>query len=251
MTTAGDLLQLAPDLLLASVRPAAALLFLPGFGGPAVPVTVRVALTLAFGAIAAPGLPPGASLSLLAVAQEAVVGAIFGMAAAATLAAASAAGELIATTMGLSFATSVDPGSGASSTILTRFTAMIGGVLFLASGAHVVLFAALVGSYAALPPGQWHLGADTAAALLGMAARAMAAGAAIGLPLTAALLLVNIATGLLARAAPQLNLFAIGLPLTLLAGLAMLVPALPAFAAAVAAEVQGLGDELAALPRSR
>lgn len=248
MTPGVDPVALAPALLLATVRPAVALLFLPGFGGAAIPVAARVALTFALGALALPTLPTDIELSLLAVAQEAAVGAMFGMAAAFTLAAASAAAELIAATMGLAFATSVDPGSGAASTVLTRFAATLGGVLFLASGAHVVLIAALLGSYAALPPGGWSLGAASAAALLELAARGMAAGAAIGLPLTAALLLVNVATGMLARAAPQLNLFAIGLPLTLLAGLVMLIPALPALAAGISAEIQGLNGALASLP---
>jgi flagellar biosynthetic protein FliR len=153
------------------------------------------------------------------------------------------AGETIGNTMGLGFASMVDPQSGAATPALGQFLALLATYLFLAIGGHLTLATIVVDSYRALPVGGAWLGADSVHGLVMFGGDVFAAGLAIALPVGFALVLVQIVMGMLARSAPAMNLFAVGLPATLLAGLVLLAIAAPTMGEGITnAMVRGLDE---------
>lgn len=222
------------QILFLSVRCGAALLAVPMLGGMAVPVPVRVLLALVLGHFVAAWMPIPAPLpamasiaAALAVLHEIAVGLMLGFVLQLAFAIPLIAAEQIAGTMGLAIATSIDPASGAQSGALGTFLGLLMSLLFFATGAHLAWFELLVESYRLLPAGQFAFGAWRAEAVVMFMGYGLATAAAIALPVVLVLLLVQIVTGLIARSAPALNLFALGLPAGVLAGIAALIIALP------------------------
>ena len=220
-------------LLFAMTRIGAAMLAAPLFGAGSVPVQARVIIT---GAIAlfvcawTPLAAPPALFSaagLLILAGEVLVGLAMGFVLQIAFAAPVMAAETIGGAMGMGMATAVDPNSGAQSPALGQYFTVVLTLLFLATGAHLEWIALLVDSYRLLPPGATWLGADGAAAIAALAAQMFTTAVAMALPVTLVLLLVQVATGVLSRSAPALNLFALGLPAGVLAGFAALIAAAP------------------------
>lgn len=221
--------------LLAMVRPGAAFLAAPVFGAANVPVQVRLILSLAVGipALAAsPFAVPAGGLAtiegFILVAGEVIAGLALGFAVQMGYAAAMMAGEVVGNAMGLGFAQMVDPSSEASSTALGTFLSILGTFLFLAIGGHLALVAIVVDSFRSLPPGQAWLGQGSIHSVIFFGGDMIAAGLAIALPVGFALVLVQVVMAMLARSAPAMNLFSVGLPATLLAGIVLLAIAAPA-----------------------
>jgi flagellar biosynthesis protein FliR len=225
----------------AMVRPGAAMLAAPMLGMRGLPVQLRIILALAIGIAAngrvAPLLPEAGMVSLEGVvllAGEVLAGAALGFTLQLAYAASLLAGEQIAAVMGLSFAGTADPSGGGSVPVVSSFLSVVALLLFLSADGHLLLIAATVDSYAALPPGGVPV-ADLGQAVAAFGSSMFAAALAIALPVGFATLLVQLAMGLLARTAPQLNLFAVGLPAALGAGLVFLALALPLMADAMEA----------------
>lgn len=238
-------------LLFVMTRIGAALLAAPLFGVAGVPPQVRV---IAAGAVAVlvcawtPVAAPPTLLSpagMVAVAGEVLVGLMLGFALQIAFAAPVIAAELIGGAMGMSMATSVDPNSGAQSPALGQYFTVVLTLVFLGLGAHLQWFALLVDSYRVLPPGETWVGTERIAALAGFGATMFVTAAAMALPVTLILLLVQIVTGVLSRSAPALNLFALGLPAGVLAGIAALIVAMPVITDAMA-DLTGLALAAAA-----
>ena len=221
------------QILFLSVRCGAALMAAPMVGGTAVPAPVRILLSLTLGYFIAawvPLAPPPAMLSLgavLAVVQEIAVGLMLGFVLQLAFAIPLIAAEQISGTMGLAIATSIDPASGTQSGALGTFFGLVLSLLFYAIGAHLLWFELLIESYRLLPAGQFAFGAWRAQSVVLFMGYGLATAAAIALPVVLVLLLVQVVTGLIARSAPSLNLFALGLPAGVLAGIAALIIALP------------------------
>jgi len=136
--------------------------------------------------------------------------------------------------MGLGFASMVDPLSGASSSAIGQFLSMMATALFLAADGHLVLIDIVVSSYTALPPGNAFPSWDAVGGVIRFGSLMFAAGLTIAMPVGFVLILVQIIMGVIGRSAPALNLFAVGIPATLLAGIVLLGVATPAMAEAVA-----------------
>jgi flagellar biosynthetic protein FliR len=226
--------------LLAMIRPGAAFLAAPVFGAPYVPVQLRLIVSLAVGIPAAAAVPfamPDGGLATIAggmmVVGEVLAGLAIGFAVQIGFSAALLAGETIGNAMGLGFAGMIDPASGTSSPALGQLLSILGTFLFLAMGGHLILAAIVFESYKALPPGQGWLGAESMRGLVMFGGTVFAAGLAIALPVGFALIL-----GMLARSAPSLNLFAVGLPATILAGIVLLAVGAPTMADALTASLQ-------------
>jgi flagellar biosynthetic protein FliR len=223
------------QLLFVMTRVGAALLAAPFFGAAAVPAQVRVAVSAALAVLICVWVPvqtPPALFSLaglLAVAGEVLIGLALGFVLQLSFAAPVIAAEQIGGAMGMSIAASADPMSGAHAPIIGQYFSVLLAVVFLGLGAHLSWFALVVESYSALPPGTW-LGAERLATIAGFAAEMFGTAVAIALPVTLVLLLVQVLTGVLSRSAPALNLFALGLPAGVLAGLAALIAAAPVVA---------------------
>lgn len=227
-------------LLFVMTRIAAAMLAAPLFGAGGVPMQVRVIISGAIAVLVCawtPLVPPPALLSangLLILAGEVLVGLAMGFVLQVAFAAPIMAAEVIGGGMGMGMATAVDPNSGAQSPALGQYFSVVLTLVFLGTGAHLQWIGLLVESYRLLPPGETWLGADGAGAIAALAGQMFATAVAMALPVTLVLLLVQVATGVLSRSAPALNLFSLGLPAGVLAGFAALLAAAPMLGDAMA-----------------
>ena len=217
-------------------RIGAALLAAPFFSAAAVPVQLRVAITGALAVLVSAWVPvsvPPALFSLaglIAILAEALVGLALGFVLQLSFAAPVLAAEQIGGAMGMSIASSADPVNGTHSPILGQYFTVMLTLIFLGLGAHLTWLRLVIESYTAFPPGDAWLGPDQLDRILGFASEMFIAAVAIALPVTLVLLLVQIASGVLSRSAPALNLFALGLPAGILAGLAALIVVAPLYA---------------------
>jgi flagellar biosynthesis protein FliR len=234
--------------MVAMVRPGAAFIAAPIFGAAFVPVQLRLIVALAIGipALAATNfqLPMEGLASIegfMLIAGEVMAGLALGFAVQIGFSAALVGGETISNAMGLGFAGMMDPASGQSNPAIGQFLAILGTFLFLAIGGHLALAATVVESYKALPPGAAWMSNDSIWSLVLFGGVLFAAGLSIALPVGSALVLVQIVMGVLARSAPALNLFAVGLPAALLAGMVLLAMAAPVMGEGIIAAItQGL-----------
>lgn len=237
--------------LIAMIRPGAAFIAAPVFGAAAVPLQIRIILSLAIGMAALNSVPiamPENGVASVAgfalVAGEVLAGVALGFAVQLGYASAYIAGEVIANAMGLGMATMVDPSSGASTPVLGQFLSIISTFMFLAIDGHLLLIQYIVASYQALPPGGGLMPASAFEAIVRFGSTMFAAGVTIALPVAFTLILVQIIMGMLARTAPSLNLFAVGLPATLLAGLVLMAIGAPVMGEGITEALRG-GLELA------
>ncbi|MEO0464041.1 MAG: flagellar biosynthetic protein FliR [Pseudomonadota bacterium] len=229
----GSLDQQLWELLFLSMRVGAALLAAPMVGVLAVPPTVRALLAIAFAVFVAIWVPPAQVPDMMsfgavvALAQEVVIGAALGVVLQIAFAVPLIAAEQISGTMGLAIATSIDPASGAQSGALGTFFGLMLTLLFYAVGGHLLWFGLLIESFRLVPPGEFAIGPDTAQSMVMFMGLCLATAAAIALPVVLVLLIVQLITGVIARSAPALNLFALGLPAGTLAGITALIIGLP------------------------
>lgn len=214
-------------------RIGAAMMAAPFFGAGSVPSQVRVVATGAVGLLVCgwTGVQaPPALLSapgLLAVLGEVLVGLTLGFVLQFAFAAPTIAAEVIGGTMGMSLASTVDPHSGSHSPALGQYYAVMLTVIFLAMGGHLQWLALVVRSYDSFPPGHTWLGAERLAEVASFASAMFVTAVAIALPVTLVLILVQVLAGVLSRSAPSLNLFSLGLPAGVLAGIAALIISAP------------------------
>jgi flagellar biosynthetic protein FliR len=220
-------------LMFIMTRIGAALVAAPIFSSAGVPVQLRVAITGAVAILIASwtNVPaPVAILSLagiLIIAGEILVGLAMGFIIQLTFAAPTIAAELISGTMGMSMATAVDPNSGAGSTALGQYLSILLTLAFLAVDAHLQFISLIVHSYAVFPPGETWLSLAHLQQILDFGGDMLSTAVLLALPVTLLLVLVNVVTGVISRASPSLNLFALGLPLSVFTGLVALVIAGP------------------------
>ncbi|WP_448662892.1 flagellar biosynthetic protein FliR [Sphingomonas sp. CJ20] len=220
-------------LLYAMVRIGAAFLAAPVFSAVSVPLPARIALTGAIGVLVVNTVhitPPEHVFSLItfvSVAAEALIGLALGFVLQIAFSAPLIASEVIGMSMGLGFANAVDPNSGHSSPALGQFLSLLLTLLFLAVDGHLLLVDLIVRSYAAMPPGDW-IAPQRLFGIAMFGGYAFAAGLLLALPVGFLLLCLNVVVGMLSRAAPALNLFAVGLPASLAVGVVAILLALPA-----------------------
>ncbi|KFX70207.1 flagellar biosynthesis protein FliR [Pseudomonas taeanensis MS-3] len=210
--------------LLPMFRVAALLMVMPIIGTQLVPMRIRLYFALGICVVLVPNLPPMPQVDALSlpafilIAQEVLVGVMLGFVLQLFFQAFVIAGQILATQMGLGFASMVDPSNGVSVAVIGQFFTMLVTLLFLAMNGHLVVFEVLAESFVTLPVGSGLL-VDHYWELAGKLGWVFGAGLILVLPAITALLVVNIAFGVMTRAAPQLNIFSIGFPLTLVLGL--------------------------------
>lgn len=239
------------ELLFASIRCGAALALLPAMGGQFIPLRVRIGLAGAFGYLLLgtpnPPVPPPDLLGLagmVAIAGEILIGAVAALALHAAFAAAIIAGDWLAQSMGLGFATQVNPGA-APTTVLSVLFALLIWSLFLGSGGHLLFLRLIAESHRAMPDAAALFQPDRLWAIAGWGSFAFTSGLIAALPLGALLLMVNLSLAVAARSAPQLNLFSVGFPLMLLVGLAALPLGFPALADSLSGALSTMQAEAA------
>lgn len=208
-------------------RIAGCLMIAPVFGAKLVPMRVRLALAIAATVVIAPLLPapPPFELSFvsgLVVAQEVVIGAAMGFCLQMIFDALVVAGQTIAMGMGLGMATMVDPQRGVTVPVISQFFVILGMLIFLALGGHLATIRLIADSFTILPLGRF-LSHDGVWMIVLWGGQMLAGAVRVALPAATALLVANIAFGVMSRAAPSLNLFAVGLPAGLMVGFLVLI----------------------------
>ena len=205
----------------------------PLFGNAAVPVSTKVSLGVLLAMIIAPTVPavpatdPMSMAGLLILTQEMLIGLAMGFSIRIVFAAVEMAGEISSLTMGLGFASFFDPQTKGRSSAISQFLTMLATLMFLTVNGHLVLLAALAESFVSLPISASPINGGGFQQLAAWGGEIFRSGVQISLPIVAALLLTNVALGILTRAAPQLNIFGIGFPVTLGVGLLVLAMVLP------------------------
>ena len=208
-------------------RIAGVIMVAPVFGARLVPPRVRIAMAAAATVVMAPVVPVAQPFDLslataFTVMQEVLIGVAIGFCLQMIFDALIIAGQTIAMSMGLGLATMVDPQRGISVPIVSQFFVILGLLIFLALGGHLATVRLIADSFAMLPLGQ-PLGSEGAWTVAAWGSQMFAGALRIALPAATALLIANIAFGVMSRAAPTLNLFAVGLPAGLLIGFLLLL----------------------------
>jgi flagellar biosynthesis protein FliR len=205
------------------VRPGMVVASAPVFGGSYVPPQVRIGLAVLLGILIAPAVPAPATLGtvglVIAVAGEAVIGMSIGFTMRVLIGAAELAGYLASFQIGLSYAAIVDPQSGVRNNVLSMLYGSIALLVFLGIDAHHALIRALVDSYAMIPVGAAGLGDGLGRSVVELLGLIFVTGVRLAMPVVTVLVLVELALGLITRAAPALNLMVVGAPIRLLVGL--------------------------------
>jgi len=216
---------LAATFMLVFARVGAMVMLMPGFGETNIPVRIKLAIALLLTLIILPlhrtayqvdmgSLTPLVVLML----HEIVIGIVLGATARVTLSALSVAGSVIAQQLGLGFVTAVDPTQGQQGILIGNFLTILGVTLLFATDSHHLVIAALNDSYSIFSPGQLMPSGDIAA----LATRAFAAAFRIGMQLSAPFLVFglvfNIGLGVLARLMPAMQVYFVGVPLSIMIG---------------------------------
>ncbi|MCG6574594.1 flagellar type III secretion system protein FliR [Pseudomonas sp. AF32] len=205
-------------------RVTAVLMSMPVFGTTLVPTRVRLYFALAITVVIVPGLPPMPPVNaldlsaLMLVAEQILIGVLLGFSLQLFFQAFVVAGQIISIQMGMAFASMIDPTNGVNTAVIGQFLTMLVTLLFLAMNGHLVVFEVLTESFTTLPVGSAML-VNHFWDVAGKLGWVLGAAMVLVLPAITALLIVNIAFGVMTRAAPQLNIFSIGFPLTLVLGM--------------------------------
>jgi len=211
----------------------------PVFSNIALPQNIRLVVGLVVTLAIAPALPPmpvvpaGSWIGLAIIAQQTIIGVLLGLSLRIAFVAVDIAGDLIGLQMGLSFAVFYDPTKGGQTAVVTEFFSLLAVLFFLSLDGHLLMLSLLAKSFTLMPVAVAPPAINGYASLLAWAATMFLAGVLLSLPVIAALLIANIAMGVLSRVAPQLNLFAVGFPVTIVAGFVVVAISLPYFGAAL------------------
>ena len=209
----------------------------PIFGNPSTPIRVKLGLAIAITILVMPlvekSLPPvdpASGVGLIILMQQALIGIAIGFVMRVVFVAVEMAGELIGLQMGLGFAIFFDPQNSGQIDIVGRFLGVIATLAFLAIDGHLMMIALISQSFDTLPVGLEGLTGATLTTLANWGSEIFKSGLQLSLPVLTALLITNLALGVLTRVAPQLNIFAVGFPLTLSIGLFVLALSMPFYA---------------------
>ncbi|WJF90458.1 flagellar biosynthetic protein FliR [Paraburkholderia bonniea] len=200
----------------------------PLLGHRSVPTRIKIGLAAFTTLIVAPTLGPLPAVTVFSadgvwiLLNQFLLGAAMGFAMHLVFAAIEAAGEIIGLGMGLGFATFFDPQANGSSAVLSRYLHTIGLLAFLAMDGHLQLISALLASFQSVPVSADLLGAAGWRTLAAAGGSIFSVGLLLALPVVTALLIANLALGILNRAAPQIGIFQIGFPLTMLVGMLLI-----------------------------
>jgi flagellar biosynthesis protein FliR len=215
-------------------RIAACIMVAPVFGARFVPRRFKIALSLAITILVAPlvsapaNITPFSAAGLIVTMQQMLIGVSMGFVLQVVFDSLAMGGQLLANSMGLSFAFNVDPQHGASTPVVGVLYMLMVTLTYLALNGHLALLETLVDSFKSMPVGMHGLSNDALWAVVGWGQQLFDGALAVALPGMTALLVVNLGFGVMSRAAPSLNMFAVGFPITLVFGLAIVLLGLSA-----------------------
>ncbi len=215
------------------VRISSMLLATPVFNSRQLPARMRIFLTFLITWIIAPSLPAQPLIDVLTheglviLMQQILIGVTMGFILQMVFGALVFGGQVIAYSMGLGFASMVDPQNGVQVPVLAQYYLIIATLLFLTFNGHLLMIELVTDSFHSLPVAMDGITRNSLQELVAWGSRLFAGGLLIALPIMGALLLVNMGMGVVMRAAPQLNIFSVGFPITMLMGFALMWVTLP------------------------
>ncbi|MDO8988281.1 MAG: flagellar biosynthetic protein FliR [Sideroxyarcus sp.] len=201
----------------------------PILGNKQVPARLKVALAFAITVVIAPTLnipadiDPASARGLFVLVQQIVAGLIIGFSIRLIFSAVEMAGDLAGMQMGLGFASFYDPLNATFTPVLAQFLGVIAALVFLSIDGHLYMLAALSDSFRDFPIGSGVPSANAFRTVAEWGGSLFSNALQFALPLVGALLITNLALGILTRSAPQLNIFAVGFPITLAVGFVALM----------------------------
>lgn len=215
------------------VRIGSCFMVAPAFGSQSVPMRVRVVLAGAVALLVAPlvtvpNVAPFSAAGVVITIQQVIIGAALGFSLQILFDAVSLGGELMANSMGLSLAFNLDPQNGASTPTVGQLYTVLVTLIFLVLNGHLALIDTLVDGFHTLPIGTSGLGPAGLWSVVNWGSELFSGALVVALPGVTALLIANLAFGVVSRAAPTLNIFSVGLPISLVFGLLAIIAGLPA-----------------------
>jgi flagellar biosynthetic protein FliR len=238
------------------VRASTLLMAVPMLGVRMIPPLVKIGLSLLLALLLTPLVTPNAtpllfSRFLLGVAQEVLAGLLLAFAVTLIFGAIQLAGALLGLQFGFSLANVIDPTLAGQETVIGQFYAILAGLIFFTINGHHWVLMGLARSFEAAPPASLlpldAAGATVLTNLLLRSAALFVAALRIALPIMGALLLADIAMGVISRSAPQMNIYFVGLPLKILIGIVALLLALPLTVSTIERLMATIGRDMLAL----
>ncbi len=222
-----DIVERFYALLWPMLRMSALMLYAPVFSLPALTTRLRILIALALAVMVYPlfdwpRIDPLSAEGLREIVNQITIGLLMGLILQVAVAAVVVAGQAISNSMGLSMAMMIDPNLGNVPTI-AQFLIVLATLVFVGLGGHALLLAMVVESFASLPVGTLILVDQSWAQLLSWSSMIFLGAVLIALPVMVTLLFINIGIGVITRAAPSLNIFAVGLPVTIFIGFLVLL----------------------------
>lgn len=221
---------LAAAFLLVFARVGTMVMLLPGIGESGMPVRVRLTIALTLTAILLPLHRAAYVIDLRSLGpvltmlfEEMVIGAVLGLTARLAISALQVAGSVIANQMGLGFVVAIDPTQNQQGMLVGNFLALLGVTLIFATDMHHLIIAGLNDSYRLFHPGELPLTGDMAQLIIRTVATAFKIGIQLAAPFLVFGLLFNLGLGVLSRLMPQMQVFFIGMPLSIILGLLLLL----------------------------
>jgi flagellar biosynthetic protein FliR len=246
--------MLAAAFLLTFARVSTMVMMMPGIGEMNMPARVRLTIALVLTAILLPAHQAAYTINLSALGpvimmlfQEIAIGAVLGLTARLAISGLQVAGSVIAQQLGLGFVTAVDPTQNQQGLLVGNFLALLGITLIFATDMHHLVIAALNDSYYIFAPGEVPIVGDIAKHITQVVAGSFKIGIQLSAPFLVFGLLFNLGLGVLSRLMPQMQVYFIGMPLSILLGLMLLLAVIGAMMGLFTGYVEGVLNDLAPL----
>jgi len=240
-----DLVSMLEAWLWPFFRVAGLLMTAPVIGTKSVPIKIRLILALAITVVIVPLVPPLGYIDpfsfqgVLISVYQVFIGLAMGTAVRVVFVVLELAGQLIGQLMGLMMASMVDPQNGNQVPIIGQFYLLLATLLFLGLDGHLIMIQSLANSFHQLPVGMQGISSNALWEMLNWFSSIFSAAVLIALPAVTSLLIVNLAFGVMTRAAPQLNIFAVGFPIMIILGIVIVMSSLTTFVP----QMSGLFDD--------
>lgn len=228
----------------------------PFLGSRSIPARSKAAFAVMLTVLVAPSLAPMPAISVVSPAgvlvllQQALIGLAIGFVMRVVFTAVEMAGDLAGLQMGLGFASFYDPQHAAQVPIVAQVASLFTLLVFLALNGHLMVLEGLIRSFQILPISAEPLHGVGWRLLVTWSGQIFVVGVWLALPVIAAMLVTNLSIGVMTRASPQFNLFAVGFPITLAVGFAALYSVLPYWVPHIAGQLNEGGKFVRQLVRA-
>ena len=217
------------------MRIGAMVMAMPVIGTRMVPTRIKVMLGFVLSIAAIPLLPPIPAVDVLSVNglmisfQQVLIGIAIGFVLQLVFGALMIAGEAMSMSMGLGFASMVDPANGVNVPVLSQFLTIMGSLIFLALGGHLLLFQLVISSFETLPIAAEGIGRNQFFAIFSWGTQMFIGALWVSIPALISMLVITLSMGVMTRAAPQLNIFSVGFPVSMFMGFIIIMLVIPGF----------------------